>query len=729
MEAYPKEFYCPITQEVMQDPMIGPDGQTYEREAIENWLQIHHTSPITRVAMDAAQLIPNYALKNTIQGMLHGKPAHQAVPAVPMPAPVIDNLDIKLGAIEESHGKGVLHVSVVPPPEGNRKPSAIICMIDTSGSMGDADTTEKKETEAFSTLDMIKHSVKTIISIMEPNDHLALISFSDAAKVVLDLMPMSELGKKSAAMAVDSLFPEHTTNIWDALRVAVNIANENPVCKDLNTSLWLFTDGKPTLNPPRGVVPTLAMYLEDRPANFTINTFGFGYDLDSRLLYDIATMRKGIFCYIPDCNLVGTTFVNCLANTISTATNRAVVELKTEGLEPLHSVGYPMKDGVLEVGTLQYGQTRDFILRFKRPYGSFKITATLKYEGGKTLTKELTSIDTDSKAALYHQFARCQYAETIDSGLSQHRSGKSGNMFLNELEKFIDSLPCHDDDYLMALIRDLSNKEGDDNGRVTKAFTTKERMDRWGRHYLRSIIRAHQLQQCHNFKDPGVQLYGGKLFKKLQYKGEMIFCSLPPPVPSVKKAPVPVPVPVAGAQAPPAVPAMQEYMDCGGGCFGGCGWVTLLGGEMRQVRGVKKGDMVCSVEGVASRVVCVVEFPLRRAIPMVDINGNWVTPKHPVLVDGEWKFPRSIGAVENVACGAVYNFVLEQNHVVGVNGVDLVTLGHGKHENTTVEHAYYGSAKAVQDLQRKVGWEDGKVEMEGCVKLKDPFTGVTMAIH
>ncbi len=34
----PEEYMCPITQELMLDPVFTYDGQTYEREAIENWL-------------------------------------------------------------------------------------------------------------------------------------------------------------------------------------------------------------------------------------------------------------------------------------------------------------------------------------------------------------------------------------------------------------------------------------------------------------------------------------------------------------------------------------------------------------------------------------------------------------------------------------------------------------------------------------------------------------------
>merc|ERR1712146_346013 len=42
------EFLCPLTRELMRDPVFTADGQTYEREAIEAWLRDHDTSPSQR---------------------------------------------------------------------------------------------------------------------------------------------------------------------------------------------------------------------------------------------------------------------------------------------------------------------------------------------------------------------------------------------------------------------------------------------------------------------------------------------------------------------------------------------------------------------------------------------------------------------------------------------------------------------------------------------------------
>eukprot|EP01084_Bolivina_argentea_P114742 204225_1 len=37
----PKEYLCPITKQIMQDPVMAFDGHSYERNAIESYLKIH----------------------------------------------------------------------------------------------------------------------------------------------------------------------------------------------------------------------------------------------------------------------------------------------------------------------------------------------------------------------------------------------------------------------------------------------------------------------------------------------------------------------------------------------------------------------------------------------------------------------------------------------------------------------------------------------------------------
>lgn len=73
-----KYLECPITHEIMQDPVIGSDGYTYEREAIKKWLQDHHSSPMNKLCMVAESLLPNRLVKSIINNHQEIQKQHDA---------------------------------------------------------------------------------------------------------------------------------------------------------------------------------------------------------------------------------------------------------------------------------------------------------------------------------------------------------------------------------------------------------------------------------------------------------------------------------------------------------------------------------------------------------------------------------------------------------------------------------------------------------------------------
>ena len=54
---------CPITNDIMREPVQGSDGQTYERSAIIRWLNQKQTSPLTNLPMHISDLKVNAAIK------------------------------------------------------------------------------------------------------------------------------------------------------------------------------------------------------------------------------------------------------------------------------------------------------------------------------------------------------------------------------------------------------------------------------------------------------------------------------------------------------------------------------------------------------------------------------------------------------------------------------------------------------------------------------------------
>ena len=65
-----------ITMEVMLDPVVTPDGITYERFAITEHIQrVGKFDPVTRrEGLEPSQLVPNLALKEAIGDFLERNP-------------------------------------------------------------------------------------------------------------------------------------------------------------------------------------------------------------------------------------------------------------------------------------------------------------------------------------------------------------------------------------------------------------------------------------------------------------------------------------------------------------------------------------------------------------------------------------------------------------------------------------------------------------------------------
>ena len=61
-----KEYLCPITHELMIDPVIIDSGNTFEREAILRYFQTHNRDPVTNEILSNREVIPNKHLKGAI---------------------------------------------------------------------------------------------------------------------------------------------------------------------------------------------------------------------------------------------------------------------------------------------------------------------------------------------------------------------------------------------------------------------------------------------------------------------------------------------------------------------------------------------------------------------------------------------------------------------------------------------------------------------------------------
>lgn len=72
MQDVEKSFICPLSEEIMQDPVVAADGFTYERKCIELWLSINDISPSTGELLPHKSLTPNHVLQSVMNMTMNG---------------------------------------------------------------------------------------------------------------------------------------------------------------------------------------------------------------------------------------------------------------------------------------------------------------------------------------------------------------------------------------------------------------------------------------------------------------------------------------------------------------------------------------------------------------------------------------------------------------------------------------------------------------------------------
>lgn len=107
---FPDDFKCPISLEIMSDPVILSSGHTFDRVSIQRWLDAgHRTCPITKLPLpDHPLLIPNHALRSLISNYALVSPPKLQQQPQPEPQALISTLtspssmlDSKLNSLDQ----------------------------------------------------------------------------------------------------------------------------------------------------------------------------------------------------------------------------------------------------------------------------------------------------------------------------------------------------------------------------------------------------------------------------------------------------------------------------------------------------------------------------------------------------------------------------------------------------------------------------------------------------
>lgn len=793
---------------------------------------------------------------------LRPKP-HNGAPASTTPS--IDLHNIRTSSRE-------VLVSIQPPQEPlgglQHTPCDIVLVIDVSASMNtaaeipDNASSGVKESSGWSILDLVKHASGTILENLNENDRLAIVTFSTDARVIQGLLPMTVAEKAQTRSRLEDLTVHNSTNLWAGMREGLDIFAKTRSIGNAQ-GMYVLTDGVPNhLNPAQGFCkkldPILRQLESDNGQAPIVSTFGFGYYLKSSLLRSIAEVGRGSYSFIPDAGMIGTVFVHAVANLFSTYATSAELILECSNAismvepPPYYDFNTSIQSNIttLQLGNIQYGQSRDIIVKVNHgtPYDTLK--ATLRYQiprhGRNALTVRQpfnrphtlpqTTVDYHISrhelcaflSSLSFKSSNSEHVALLVSRIAQRHDDLRGLIVAIE-NRLRNSPPKADTTDLAALLADLKSSDPTEHhghGQISLALQTTVTLlnasgshcdvpeppipttlygsrsqpfyTRWGQHYLPSILHAHAYQLPMTFKDPGPLRYGidSPLFVKCRDDLDTAFDKLPTPIPSLSGgggsgstaigpatrgpsngyvsytnggpgAPTPADprywfepprsggpgagagagVGVTGMDVTSARMRMSRFNRVDNPCFAGECQVRLAGG-VRHVRvdEVLVGDILWTAAGARTvRDVVVTRVAVQEVIGLstgaassfaeTGTGKLWVTPWHPVFVDGRWVFPCHVeGAERRVMCGGeVYSFLLERDdderaHTVEVGGVVCVTLGHGLvarksgSEDGDVDvrvHPFFGDYDMVaKSLQRLEKDDSGRRISGGIVKMQ-----------
>ena len=707
----PSEFMCPISMDLMADPVIGTDGHTYERTAITEWLSTHNMSPLTRRPMTLADIQPNFALRGALERWkLANEPMPQSIDILAL----AESKSISITA-HKNDDKMVLDIKTThkTPME-----TVLIAVLDVSGSM---DTSASNNTQAegdqFSRLDLVQHSMKTLATLLNAEfsttqSSLGIVTFSSSANLVMPITKMDSTGLANAINAITGLRSSGATNIWDGLRIALlqaaNAIDRNPCA---NIQILLLTDGEPSpdLLPPLGIKSTLKRKMDALKGKVTISTFGFGYALDADLLESICILGNGTYGFIPDCSMVGTVFINWAAKALLTLAHHITIKFPN--------------GTTYNVGDIIVGSTQTVVVPFEE-LANVEVT----YDNGQTDTIAVTMTEFTCKDAVY---LNKLLIEMEDMKKWKHYGGVVTRHIL-ALKSEIDATAFADKTEFMSDIALDIESPDESEGQIMKACSANNWWNTWGRNHCLSYFRALKLQQCVNFKDKALQHFAPAAFKELQEKGIDIFSALPAPTPSVRTYGGYYAGGGAGAYAPnPTVPIrtfdMSNYVNTSGPCFTGDCLVKMGDGSDKPVCELKKGDVVQGGHKVQALLVT----PVNKEVEMaVFTKGLKITPWHPMILkdDDEWVFPADVHKITNIHVDNYYNLVLETGHIVELNTHQVVTLGHGFKTNSVINHPYFGTQAVIDDLKKHLGWESGILNMDSAQIVRSEETGLIQKI-
>jgi len=200
-----------------------------------------------------------------------------------------------------------------------RPPLDLVACIDVSGSMsGDK-------------IRSVRRAVQQLVGNLEPQDRLALVSFSNEARLVSPLMAVHEEGRRALLDRIAAFEADGSTDMSAGTELSLEQLREPPRSvegREVVRRVMVFTDGHANMGlrerDTAGWVRLLRSHLEGA----SVSWFGFGEDHDPQFLGMLADESRGNAYRAADADAIGTAFAQELGSLIGIVARDLTIRLR-----------------------------------------------------------------------------------------------------------------------------------------------------------------------------------------------------------------------------------------------------------------------------------------------------------------------------------------------------------------------------------------------------------------
>lgn len=172
----PDHFRCPISLEMMKDPVTLSTGRTYDRESIETWIEAgNHTCPVTAQVLKSLEPIPNHTIRKMIQEWCVDNNSYGIeripTPRVPVSSHQISEILLKVGAAREKGDReGVQELVMKIKALGKESERNKRCIVRNGAGKALSATFESFSRDLLNENGAVLEELLSALTIMQPFD-------------------------------------------------------------------------------------------------------------------------------------------------------------------------------------------------------------------------------------------------------------------------------------------------------------------------------------------------------------------------------------------------------------------------------------------------------------------------------------------------------------------------------------------------------------------------------